>query len=36
MKTIPTYICVAVYKELTKNISENIFNSALTINKEIK
>ena len=35
MKATPTYICVPVYKELTKNISENILNSALTINKEI-
>ena len=29
MKTIPTYICVAVYRELIKNMSENIFNSDL-------
>ena len=36
MKATPTYICVPVYKELTKNMSENTFNSALTINKEIK
>ena len=36
MKATPTYICVPVYKELTKNMSENTFNSALTINKDNK